>query len=140
MIAQPVEGEAGKAEERALPLPILLFPCRLVGIGNKTEWRVRVKAAGALKGGHLVEERRVCGELEPHRLARAGRISGWTPMSELARPMAEGGLKRKNQMERCHRYSLLEPFPPPVARFRQKPTHNSSRRELCAQQPIQARQ
>ena len=37
MTAQPVEGEAGKAEERALPLPISRFPRRPVGIGNKTE-------------------------------------------------------------------------------------------------------
>lgn len=70
------------------------------------QWRVWAKAAGVWKDVHLVEERSMCGESEPHRLARADRISGWTPTpclrSALAQPMAEGRLKRKNQMKRCH--------------------------------------
>lgn len=73
------------------------------------QWWVREKDAGVWKDGPLVKEKCVCDELVSYYLAHADRPFGLTSMpclrSELiglAQPMAEVGLKRKDQMERCH--------------------------------------
>src|SRR6266404_6908155 len=101
---------------------------------SRVQSRVRVKGVSVWKDGHRVKERCVCDELASYDLVHPYRPFGWTSMPcsrvelvGLAQPMAEVGLERKDQMERCHLSSFLERSPFLVVWFRQKQSHRSSR-------------